>query len=308
MERIGVSALGEPESSHTHSYTNPRLLHEVTIEETVNYCRTPDGGDWPWCFPTPPEVRSQACGFDVKLCGGGLTSGTQIWPSIISNYVQNLILALIYRCYSFKPADVKLSTEEFICSHMTWLHKIQHSKIIPFRLLPAGLCLRLPGKYKLYRQWNSMSTMGPSNPPSPLLYQYRFPEDTLEEVGSSWWLNGMSVLLHGYIKPVIRVFGCFYCYYFWILKRSSVKSLLAVGPWCFGYHVNGKLYQGHVGETATGKPCQRWDAQHPHRHIYSVFWYLLTLCILYTSIRGLSNTAPSHCVWWPSSALVMPSQ
>ena len=50
------------------------------------------------------------------------------------------------------------------------------------------------------------------------------------------------------------------------MKRSSVESLLAAGTPCFGYHVNGKAYQGRVSETATGKPCQRWDAQQPHGH------------------------------------------
>ena len=41
---------------------------------------------------------------------------------------------------------------------------------------------------------------------------------------------------------------------------------LPAGPWCFGYFVNGKSYQGRMNVTATGKPCQRWDAQQPHTH------------------------------------------
>ena len=41
--------------------------------------------------------------------------------------------------------------------------------------------------------------------------------------------------------------------------------LVAVGPWCFSYFNHGE-YRGQVNVTATGKPCQRWDAQVPHVH------------------------------------------
>ena len=39
-----------------------------------------------------------------------------------------------------------------------------------------------------------------------------------------------------------------------------------VGPWFFTGMITNKNYQGRVNVTATGKPCQRWDAQTPHTH------------------------------------------
>ena len=39
-----------------------------------------------------------------------------------------------------------------------------------------------------------------------------------------------------------------------------------VGPWCFTTRFNGGNYQGRVHVTATGKLCQRWDAQQPNTH------------------------------------------
>eukprot|EP00058_Branchiostoma_floridae_P001715 XP_002587203.1 hypothetical protein BRAFLDRAFT_241616 [Branchiostoma floridae] len=32
----------------------------------------------------------------------------------------------------------------------------------------------------------------------------------------------------------------------------------------------GETYRGSVGLTRTGKRCQRWDSQFPHKHSYSL--------------------------------------
>ena len=53
---------------HKHFYINPSLFPETALEDVANYCRTPDGSEWPWCFTTSSEVRSELCHFDVKLC------------------------------------------------------------------------------------------------------------------------------------------------------------------------------------------------------------------------------------------------
>ena len=66
----------DSQSPHSHQYTDPGLFSGATLEEVANYCRTPDGSGWPWCFTTSPKVRSQVCHIDMKLCGGGITSGT----------------------------------------------------------------------------------------------------------------------------------------------------------------------------------------------------------------------------------------
>ena len=66
----------DSQDPHKHHYTDPSLFPEATLEDVANYCRTPDGSEWPWCFTTAPDVRSQLCYFDVKFCGGGILSGT----------------------------------------------------------------------------------------------------------------------------------------------------------------------------------------------------------------------------------------
>ena len=69
----------DSQNPHKHHYNNPELFPEETIENAANYCRTPNGNVWPWCFTASPEVRSQACDIDIKLRGGGITSGTYLW-------------------------------------------------------------------------------------------------------------------------------------------------------------------------------------------------------------------------------------
>ena len=65
----------DSQDPHRHQYNDSNLFSEDTLGNAENFCRTPDGSDWPWCFTTELEVRSQPCDIDVKLCGGGITSG-----------------------------------------------------------------------------------------------------------------------------------------------------------------------------------------------------------------------------------------
>ena len=65
----------DSQNPHKHRYINPELFPEEKLEDVANYCRTPDGSDWPWCFTRSPEVRSQTCDIDIKLCGNEITSG-----------------------------------------------------------------------------------------------------------------------------------------------------------------------------------------------------------------------------------------
>ena len=67
--------LRDSQYPHQHYYTYPGLFLKATLEDISNFCRTPDGSEWPWCFTMSPEIRWQACEIDVKLCGGGITSG-----------------------------------------------------------------------------------------------------------------------------------------------------------------------------------------------------------------------------------------
>ena len=91
MERIGVSALGVPESSHTQLHQSQVFPWGDTRKQlttTAHQMLVIDRG-----VLLLHQRFNKACGFDVKLCGGGLTSGTQTRSSIISKYVQNLTLA-----------------------------------------------------------------------------------------------------------------------------------------------------------------------------------------------------------------------
>ena len=69
----------DSQTPHKHQYTDPDMFPEATLKDVANYCRTPDGSEWPWCFTTSPEVRSQVCYFDVTLCDSGLQSSKVCW-------------------------------------------------------------------------------------------------------------------------------------------------------------------------------------------------------------------------------------
>ena len=66
----------DSQNPHKHLYTDRSLFPEVTLEAVANYCRTPDGSYWPWCFTTSPNVRAEACDLNINLCGSGQTQGT----------------------------------------------------------------------------------------------------------------------------------------------------------------------------------------------------------------------------------------
>ena len=74
----------DSQNPHKHQYTSPEMFPEETLEGVANYCRTPDCNDWRWCFTTSPEVRSQACDIDIKLCTDEMTPGTQLTVVIIA--------------------------------------------------------------------------------------------------------------------------------------------------------------------------------------------------------------------------------
>ena len=77
----------DSQSPHRHHYTDLGFFSGATLEEVANYCRTPDGSGWPWCFTTSVEVRSQVCHIDMKLCGGGIISGSYSVAIIIIKIV-----------------------------------------------------------------------------------------------------------------------------------------------------------------------------------------------------------------------------
>ena len=54
----------------THPYTGPDMFpQDATIADASNYCRNPDGGLFPWCYITYPEVPWMYCGRDILNCG-----------------------------------------------------------------------------------------------------------------------------------------------------------------------------------------------------------------------------------------------
>ena len=65
----------DSQSPHKHHYTDPSFFPDATLEDVANYCRTPDGSSWPWCFTTSPDVRSEICDLDVRVCDFPPTPG-----------------------------------------------------------------------------------------------------------------------------------------------------------------------------------------------------------------------------------------
>ena len=57
------------QAPHQHDFTDPAMFPDVTLEDTNNYCRNPDGSpDGAWCFTTDPEIRREHC--DIQVCQG----------------------------------------------------------------------------------------------------------------------------------------------------------------------------------------------------------------------------------------------
>ena len=58
---------------HSHSYTDPGLYPDTTIELANNYCRDPDVIGIPWCYTIDPDIRWQLCSVpDCNVFGMGL--------------------------------------------------------------------------------------------------------------------------------------------------------------------------------------------------------------------------------------------
>ena len=38
---------------------------------------------------------------------------------------------------------------------------------------------------------------------------------------------------------------------------------------CYTDSPKGRDYRGHISQTTSGKPCQKWTAQEPHSHVYT---------------------------------------
>ena len=137
----------DSQTPHKHHYTDPSLFPEATLEDAANYCRTPDGSEWPWCFTTSPEVRSQLCYFDVKLCSpGGLESGMYMyWLLIykalaffftISKKIQLFQISLIHVMFVTLNSILPNAPQVFVAEKgQVHLFMQEHEKRKPWRVI-----------------------------------------------------------------------------------------------------------------------------------------------------------------------------
>ncbi|XP_056138083.1 hepatocyte growth factor [Lampris incognitus] len=72
------------DSHYPHNHTfNPQNYPCKDLRE--NYCRNPDGQDFPWCFTTNPRVRSMFC-TSIPQCGAQKTKADDCYEDTGENY------------------------------------------------------------------------------------------------------------------------------------------------------------------------------------------------------------------------------
>lgn len=58
---------------------------------------------------------------------------------------------------------------------------------------------------------------------------------------------------------------------------------------------NGEDYHGNVSRTESGLECQRWDAQEPHMHGYTLKqWVILSAVLPRSFLQCLGDPACNH--------------
>uniref|UniRef100_A0A8C7XRA7 Hepatocyte growth factor n=1 Tax=Oryzias sinensis TaxID=183150 RepID=A0A8C7XRA7_9TELE len=67
---------------HNHSFI-PEAYRCKDLRE--NYCRNPDGQDFPWCFTTDPRVRTMFC-TNIPQCGAQNRLANECYESLGENY------------------------------------------------------------------------------------------------------------------------------------------------------------------------------------------------------------------------------
>lgn len=89
---------------------------------------------------------------------------------------------------------------------------------------------------------------------------------------------------------------------FCIVDWSCVRLLCV---WCLCICVcvvecmrcNGETYRGPMDHTESGKACQRWDSQKPHKHTYQPHRYTNTHTVhTQTHTQGTDLRQPTLCV------------
>ena len=59
----------DSQNPHEHGYTDPSLFPDATLADAANFCRKPDGNDFPWCYTTSAEQHWDYCDFEAIYSG-----------------------------------------------------------------------------------------------------------------------------------------------------------------------------------------------------------------------------------------------
>lgn len=89
----------------SYIWTDYKMTLSVTSRDLrENYCRNPDGQDFPWCFTTDPRVRTMFC-TNIPQCGAQNrpVNGERLQTS---NYCFSLSLVYL-TCLSFENCGVQ---------------------------------------------------------------------------------------------------------------------------------------------------------------------------------------------------------
>ena len=54
---------------HTHANNLQSMFPDASVADASNYCRNPDGADWPWCYTVDTRIRYAYCKLPDIPCG-----------------------------------------------------------------------------------------------------------------------------------------------------------------------------------------------------------------------------------------------
>nr|XP_055041453.1 plasminogen-like [Misgurnus anguillicaudatus] len=278
------------QTPHTHTVT-PENYPCKGLEE--NYCRNPGGSIAPWCFTTDPEKRVEYC--NVPKCGDQPQPATKP-PSIVPELTCFTGEGLHYR------GTISVSKSGKTCQKWTSQTPHNHDRTpenYPCKGLEENYC-RNPGGRSAPWCYTTDPETRSEYCNVPKCEDQPQPEDCMHSTGEDYrgkinitlsgdtcqrW-DSQTPHTHGYTPSAFP--GKFlednycrnpnqwprpWCYTTNPSKSTDYCSIphctikpAPIVPELTCFTGEGLYYRGTISVTSSGKTCQKWTSQTPHKH------------------------------------------